>query len=77
MPAKRKVSNIVSVPSPIGGWNVRDPLPSMEPIYALFLITVSAYLVKFKSAGVGKNGLRLMALAKQLLIMMLPLVKNY
>lgn len=34
MPAKKKVANIVSIPAPIGGWNVRDPLPSMEPIYA-------------------------------------------
>ena len=37
MPAKRKVSNIVSVPAPIGGWNVRDPLPMMEPQYAPIL----------------------------------------
>lgn len=37
MPAKKKVSNIVSVPAPIGGWNVRDPLPSMQPIYAPIL----------------------------------------
>lgn len=34
MPAKRRVSNIISVPAPIGGWNVRDPLPNMEPQYA-------------------------------------------
>jgi hypothetical protein len=34
MPAKKRVSDIVSVPAPIGGWNVRDPLPSMQPIYA-------------------------------------------
>ena len=34
MPAKKKVSNIVSVPAPIGGWNVRDPLPAMQPTYA-------------------------------------------
>lgn len=40
MPAKQKVSNIVSVPAPIGGWNVRDPLPSMEPIYAPVLDNV-------------------------------------
>lgn len=37
MPAKKKVANIVSIPAPIGGWNVRDPLPSMEPIYAPIL----------------------------------------
>ena len=40
MPAKRKVSNIISLPAPIGGWNVRDPLPSMEPIYAPVLDNV-------------------------------------
>lgn len=40
MPAKRKVSNIVSIPAPIGGWNVRDPLPNMEPIYAPVLDNV-------------------------------------
>lgn len=40
MPAKQKVSNIISVPAPIGGWNVRDPLPSMEPIYAPVLDNV-------------------------------------
>lgn len=34
MPAKKKVSQIVSIPAPIGGWNVRDPLPTMQPIYA-------------------------------------------
>ena len=40
MPAKQKVSNIVSIPAPIGGWNVRDPLPNMEPIYAPVLDNV-------------------------------------
>ena len=40
MPAKRKVANIVSVPAPIGGWNVRDPLPMMEPSYAPILDNV-------------------------------------
>lgn len=34
MPAKQKVANIVSIPAPIGGWNVRDPLPNMEPTFA-------------------------------------------
>ena len=37
MPAKQKVANIVSIPAPIGGWNVRDPLPSMEPVFAPIL----------------------------------------
>ena len=32
-----RTSQIVSVPAPIGGWNVRDPLPTMEPIYAPIL----------------------------------------
>ena len=40
MPAKRKVSNIISLPAPIGGWNVRDPLPSMEPQFAPVLDNV-------------------------------------
>jgi hypothetical protein len=40
MPAKRKVSNIISLPAPIGGWNVRDPLPSMSPEYAPILDNV-------------------------------------
>lgn len=40
MPAKKKVSNIVSIPAPINGWNVRDPLPSMEPTYAPILDNV-------------------------------------
>jgi len=34
MPAKRKVGNIISVGAPIGGWNVRDPLPAMNPLFA-------------------------------------------
>lgn len=34
MPAKQKVSQIVSVPAPIQGWNVRDPLPAMDPLFA-------------------------------------------
>ena len=29
MPAKKRSSQIISLPAPIGGWNVRDPLPSM------------------------------------------------
>ena len=37
MPAKRKVANIISLPAPIGGWNVRDPLPNMEPQFAPIL----------------------------------------
>ena len=40
MPAKQKVANIVSIPAPIGGWNVRDPLPAMEPIFAPVLDNV-------------------------------------
>ena len=40
MPAKQKVANIVSIPAPIGGWNVRDPLPVMEPTYAPILDNV-------------------------------------
>lgn len=40
MPAKKKVANIVSLPAPIGGWNVRDPLPSMQPQYAPILDNV-------------------------------------
>jgi hypothetical protein len=32
-----RTSQIVSVPAPIKGWNVRDPLPSMEPVYAPIL----------------------------------------
>lgn len=40
MPAKQKVANIISIPAPIGGWNVRDPLPVMEPTYAPILDNV-------------------------------------
>ena len=40
MPAKQKVANIVSIPAPIGGWNVRDPLPNMEPTFAPVLDNV-------------------------------------
>lgn len=40
MPAKQKVANIVSIPAPIGGWNVRDPLPAMDPIFAPVLDNV-------------------------------------
>ena len=40
MPAKQKVANIVSIPAPIGGWNVRDPLPNMEPTFAPILDNV-------------------------------------
>lgn len=29
-----RTSQIVSVPAPIMGWNIRDPLPSMQPTYA-------------------------------------------
>jgi len=36
----RQVSNIVSIPAPIQGWNVRDPLPSMQPTYAPILDNV-------------------------------------
>jgi hypothetical protein len=32
-----RTSQIVSVPAPIKGWNIRDPLPSMEPLYAPIL----------------------------------------
>jgi hypothetical protein len=34
MPARKKVSQIVSLPAPIGGWNVRDPLPMMDAAFA-------------------------------------------
>ena len=37
MPSKKRVSQIVTVPAPIGGWNVRDPLPMMQPNYAPIL----------------------------------------
>ena len=40
MPAKQKVANIISIPAPIGGWNVRDPLPAMEPFFAPVLDNV-------------------------------------
>lgn len=40
MPAKRKVANIVSIPAPINGWNIRDPLPNMDPTYAPILDNV-------------------------------------
>lgn len=40
MPAKQKVANIVSVPAPIGGWNVRDPLPNMDSTFAPILDNV-------------------------------------
>ena len=33
-------SKIVSIPAPIGGWNVRDPLPSMGPLFAPVLDNV-------------------------------------
>lgn len=32
-----RTSQIVSVPAPIKGWNIRDPLPAMEPVYAPIL----------------------------------------
>jgi hypothetical protein len=35
-----RVSKIISVPAPIGGWNVRDPLPTMAPNYAPVLDNV-------------------------------------
>jgi len=38
--AMRRNSRIVSVQAPIGGWNVRDPLPSMGPQYAPILDNV-------------------------------------
>lgn len=34
MTAKRRTAQIVSLPAPIGGWNIRDPLPLMEQKYA-------------------------------------------
>lgn len=40
MPVKRRVSNTVSLPAPIKGWNVVDPLPSMRPEYAPILDNV-------------------------------------
>ena len=33
----RKTSQIVTTPMPIGGWNVRDPLPQMKPTDAVIL----------------------------------------
>jgi len=35
-----KTSQIITVPAPIGGWNIRDPLPMMEPQYAPLLDNV-------------------------------------
>lgn len=40
MPAQRRNSRMVSMPAPIGGWNVRDPLPMMEKQYAPILDNV-------------------------------------
>jgi len=36
-PQKRKVSNIVSIAAPIGGWNARDALSAMPPTDAVIL----------------------------------------
>lgn len=35
--AKRAVSQPVSLPAPVGGWNARDALPSMQPADAVIL----------------------------------------
>ena len=34
---KRQTAKIASSPAPIGGWNVRDPLPDMKPLDAVVL----------------------------------------
>jgi hypothetical protein len=34
MTAQKRNSNVISVGAPIGGWNIRDPLPMMSPEYA-------------------------------------------
>jgi len=34
---KRQTARIISSPAPIGGWNVRDPLPDMKPLDAVVL----------------------------------------
>lgn len=34
---KRQTAKIVTSPAPIGGWNVKDPLPQMKPIDAVVL----------------------------------------
>jgi hypothetical protein len=34
---KRKTATVHSVAAPIGGWNVKDPLPEMEPLDAVIL----------------------------------------
>ena len=33
-PAKQQISNSITRPSPVGGWNTRDPLSQMDPKYA-------------------------------------------
>jgi hypothetical protein len=40
MTAQKRNSTVVSVPAPIMGWNVRDPLPMMPPNYAPILDNV-------------------------------------
>lgn len=40
MPSQKRNSRMVSMPAPIGGWNVRDPLPMMEKQYAPILDNV-------------------------------------
>lgn len=40
MTAQKRNSNVVSIPAPIKGWNVRDPLPQMEVAYAPILDNV-------------------------------------
>ena len=40
MIAQKRNSNVVSIPAPIQGWNVRDPLPMMGPQYAPILDNV-------------------------------------
>ena len=37
MIAQAKVSQVVTFPAPIGGWNVNDPLPQMQPSDAVIL----------------------------------------
>ena len=34
---KRQTAKIITSPAPIGGWNVKDPLPQMKPIDAVVL----------------------------------------
>ena len=37
MAAKRSVSQPMSLPAPLGGWNARDALPNMQPLDAVIL----------------------------------------